>query len=63
MQVCAESLSHVQLFVIPWTVAYKAPLSLGILQARIPEWTAIPSSGDFPNPGSNPGLSHCRQIL
>ena len=26
---------------IPWTVARQAPLSIGILQARIPEWVAI----------------------
>ena len=36
----------------------------GILQARILEWVAIPfSRGIFPNPGSNPGLPHCRWIL
>ena len=36
----------------------------GILQARILEWVAMPSSqGIFPTQGSNPGLLHCRQIL
>ena len=25
----------------PWTVAHQAPLSMGILQARILEWVAI----------------------
>ena len=36
----------------------------GILQARIVEWVAMPSSrGIFPTQGSNPGLSNCRQIL
>ena len=29
---------------IPWIVAHQAPLSMGILQARILEWVAIPSS-------------------
>ena len=29
--VCAQSLSHVQLFVTPWTVACQAPLSTQIL--------------------------------
>ena len=24
---------------------------------------SFPSPGDLPNPGSNPGLPHCRQIL
>ena len=28
----------------PWTVAYQAPLSMGILWARILEWVAMPSS-------------------
>ena len=37
-------LSHVQLFVTPWTVACQVPLSMGIFRARIPEWVAIPSS-------------------
>ena len=27
----------------------------GILQARILEWAAIPSSGDLPDPGIEPG--------
>ena len=30
----------------------------GILQARILEWVAMPSSGDFPNPGIQPCLLH-----
>ena len=38
------SLSHVRLFATPWTVAHQAPLSVGILQARILEWVAMPSS-------------------
>ena len=40
--------------VTSWTVAHQAPLSLGILQARILEWVAISSSRDFPNPGIEP---------
>ena len=28
----------------PWAVACQGPLSMGILQARIPEWVAVPSS-------------------
>ena len=34
----------VQLFATPWTVAHQAPLSMGILQARILEWVAISCS-------------------
>ena len=30
--------------VTPWTVARQDPLSMGIPQARIPEWVAMPSS-------------------
>ena len=44
----------VQLFVTPWTVARQAPLSMGILQARILEWVAIPPPRDLPNPGIEP---------
>ena len=36
--------SYVWLFETPWTVAYQAPLSMGILQARMLEWVAMPSS-------------------
>ena len=38
-------LSHfscVRLFATPWTIACQAPLSMGILQARILEWVAMP---------------------
>ena len=28
----------------PWTIARQAPLSMGILQARILKWVAMPSS-------------------
>ena len=34
----------VQLFATPWTVACQALLSMEILQARIMEWVAMPSS-------------------
>ena len=44
MLCCAKSLSHVRLFATPWIVAHQAPLSMGILQARILEWVAMPSS-------------------
>ena len=50
-QVMGCMLSHfsrVQLFATPWIVARQAPLSMRILQARILEWVAIPSSnGSF----------------
>ena len=40
----ARSLSRVQLFATPWTVAHQAPLSTGILQAGILERVAMTSS-------------------
>ena len=46
--------NHVQLFVTLWTVARQAPLSIGILQARILEWVAMPSSRDIPDPEIEP---------
>ena len=36
--------SHVQLFVTPWMIAYQGSSVHGILQARILEWVAVPSS-------------------
>ena len=51
---CAQSLSCVQLFVIPGTVAHQAPLSVGF--SRQEHWSALPfpSSGDLPDPGIKP---------
>ena len=41
-------------------LTHQGPLSMGILQARILEWVAMPSSrGSFSTRGSNPGLLHC----
>ena len=52
-------LSHfscVQLFATLWTVAHQAPLSMGILQARILEWVAVPySKGKAGAKKHNPG--------
>ena len=40
--------------VTPRTVAQQAPLSMGLIQARILEWVACPAPGDLPNPGIKP---------
>ena len=50
-----KSLSHVGLFVTPWTVAYQAPLSMGF--SRQGYWSGLPfpSLGDLPNSGIEPG--------
>ena len=42
--VCVLSHSVVSDSMTPWTAACQAPLSMGILQAGIPEWIAMPSS-------------------
>ena len=49
-----KSLSCVQLFAIPWTVAHQAPLSMGF--SRQEYWTGLPfpSPGDLPDPGIEP---------
>ena len=54
--VCVLScFSYVQLFATAWTVAHPLGSSLhGILQARILEWAAMPSSRVFPHPGLEP---------
>ena len=51
---CVCALSRVWLFVIPWTVAHQAPLSMGF--SRHEYWTKLPfpSLGDHPNPGIGP---------
>ena len=49
-----KSLSHVWLFVMPWTVAHQAPLSMGF--SRPEYWSGLPcpSPRDLPNPGVEP---------
>ena len=51
-------LSCVWLFVTPWTVAHQAPLSMGILQARILEWAAISFSRGSSQPRDQTQVSH-----
>ena len=54
-KVKVKSLSHVQLFVIPWTVAYQVPPSMRF--SRQEYWSELPFSfpGDLPDPGIEPG--------
>ena len=44
--------------VTPWTVAHHAPLSIEILQARILEWVAMPSSKGPSQPRDRTQVSH-----
>ena len=60
---CCAVLSHVQLFATPWTVAHQAPLSMGILQARILEWVAMPSCRASSQPRNQTGVSNLSPAL
>ena len=61
-KVKVKLLSHVQLFVTPWTVAYHAPPSMGFSRQEYWSGLPFPSPEDLPNPGIL-GLLHCRQML
>ena len=53
-KVKVKSLSHVQLFVTPWTIAYQVPPSMGY--SRQEYWSDLQfPSLDHPNPGIEPG--------
>ena len=47
-------LSHVQLFVQPWTVACQAPLSMGFSRQEYWNGLPCPPPGDLPDPGIQP---------
>ena len=55
MEVKVKSLSRVQLFATPWTVAYQAPLSMGFSRQEYWSGLPFPSPGDLPDPGIEPG--------
>ena len=59
----ANSLSHVWLFEMLWTVSCQAPLSIGLSRQGYWRGLPFPAPGIFPTQGSNPGLPHCRWIL
>ena len=46
-----KSLSRVQLFATPWTVAYQAPPSMGFSRQEYWSGLPFPSPGDLPDPG------------
>ena len=50
-----KSLSRVQLFATPWTVAYQAPPSMGFSRQECWSGLPFPSPGDLPDPGIEPG--------
>ena len=49
-----KSLSRVQLFVTPWTVAHQAPTSMGFSRQEYWSGSPFPTPGDLPNPGIKP---------
>ena len=49
-----KSLSRVRLSATPWTVAYKAPLSMGFSRQEYWSGLPFPSPGELPDPGTEP---------
>ena len=49
-----NSLSHVRLFVTPWTVAHQAPPLMGFSRQEYWSGLPFPSPGDLLDPGIEP---------
>ena len=47
-------LSHVQLFVTPWTIAHQPPLFMEFSRQEYWSGLPFPPPGDLPNPGIKP---------
>ena len=58
-------LSHVRLFVTPWTVACQAPLSMEFSRQEYWSGVPFPSPGDIPNPGikTRPPMLRAHSLL
>ena len=54
MKVKVKSLTHVQLFATPWTVAHQAPPSIEFSRQEYWSGLPFPSPGDLPDPGIEP---------
>ena len=52
--VIVKSLSCVRLFATPWTVAYRAPPSVGFSRQEYWSRLPFPSPADLPDPGIEP---------
>ena len=50
-----KSLSRVQLFATPWTIAHQAPPSMEFSRQEYWSGLPFPSPGDLPHPGIEPG--------
>ena len=51
---CAQSFSHISLFVTPWTVAHQTPLSMEFSRQEYWSGLLFPTLGDLPDPGIKP---------
>ena len=56
--VCAQSLSHVQLFETPWTISHQAPLSMQFPNKNTGVGCHFLLQGNFPTLGSKSFLLH-----
>ena len=54
MSLCAQLLSHVQLFSAPWTLAGQAPLFVEFSRQEYWGGSPFPTPGDLPNLGIKP---------
>ena len=54
MCVCAQSLSHVWLFMIPWTVIHQPPLPMGFSRQEYWRGSQFPPPRDLPDPRIEP---------
>ena len=50
----AQSLSGLQLFAVPWTVAYQASLSMGFSKQEYLSGLPFPTTRDLPHPEIEP---------
>ena len=53
-RMCICALSHVRLFVTPWTVAHQAPLSTEFSRQEYWSGLPFPTPEDLPKPGIKP---------
>ena len=51
---CAQLLSHAQLFVTLWTLSHQAPLSMGFFRQEYWSRLLFPTPGDLSYPGIEP---------
>ena len=51
LKVKVKSLSRVQLFATPWTIAHQAPPSMEFSRQEYWSGVPFPSPGDLPDPG------------